>query len=274
MFYHDHCPDGFGAAFAFWKKYHNWIEYIPISHKKEKFLGIDRELFKREKIWMVDISLNRDDAIEANSLTKQFVILDHHITAIKNLNDLDFFKHDLEHSGAILAWNYCFPGEEAPKLLQYIEDRDLHRFKLPHSKEILAAIDAHYTKTFESWNLLNEIMNKSLTNLIADGSEILKYNQQIINSLKKYVYYDKIMGHLVPIVNTTLFRSDVVNELAKDQPFAAGYYYNGKDFIFSLRSDTSGLDVSEIASNFEGGGGHVHAAGFSVKQLSELNRSK
>ena len=41
--------------------------------------------------------------------------------------------------------------------------------------------------------------------------------------------------------------------------------------IFSLRSTEDGLDVSEIASKF-GGGGHKHAAGFSVPLEEALTK--
>ena len=42
------------------------------------------------------------------------------------------------------------------------------------------------------------------------------------------------------------------------------------EFIFSLRSGESGVDVSSVAKKF-GGGGHKNAAGFSVSSLEELS---
>ena len=43
----------------------------------------------------------------------------------------------------------------------------------------------------------------------------------------------------------------------------------GQGFVFSLRSEEGGLDVSEIAKKF-GGGGHKHSAGFKVKNIFTL----
>jgi uncharacterized protein len=49
--------------------------------------------------------------------------------------------------------------------------------------------------------------------------------------------------------------------MAQGHPFAACFWIDGKEMAFSLRSAPDGLDVSEIAKRF-GGGGHQHAAGF------------
>jgi oligoribonuclease NrnB/cAMP/cGMP phosphodiesterase (DHH superfamily) len=66
-----------------------------------------------------------------------------------------------------------------------------------------------------------------------------------------------------------IYSSDAGNIMSIGQPFAATYYDSDKHRVFSLRSATDGLDVSEIAKEF-GGGGHVHAAGFKVPRSHEL----
>jgi nanoRNase/pAp phosphatase (c-di-AMP/oligoRNAs hydrolase) len=57
--------------------------------------------------------------------------------------------------------------------------------------------------------------------------------------------------------------SDAAHKLAQGNPFAACYWDTPNGRVFGLRSDENGLDVSAIAKNY-GGGGHVHAAGFTV----------
>ncbi len=32
VIYHKHCPDGFGAAYAAWKKFGDAAEYLPASY--------------------------------------------------------------------------------------------------------------------------------------------------------------------------------------------------------------------------------------------------
>mgnify|MGYP001450666450 FL=1 len=74
-----------------------------------------------------------------------------------------------------------------------------------------------------------------------------------------------IAGYQVPCVNTNSLASEIGNDLAKGQPFAAMYCDNADKRIFSLRSDVDGVDVANIAKLF-GGGGHFHAAGFAVEK--------
>lgn len=51
--------------------------------------------------------------------------------------------------------------------------------------------------------------------------------------------------------------------MCKGEPFAACYMDDPSGRTFSLRSAEDGVDVSEIAKRY-GGGGHKHAAGFKV----------
>lgn len=74
----------------------------------------------------------------------------------------------------------------------------------------------------------------------------------------------EIGGYTVPVVNGSLFMSsEVAGELAEGHPFAAMYAETEKGVIWSLRSRNDGVDVSEVAKRY-GGGGHKNAAGFTV----------
>lgn len=73
-----------------------------------------------------------------------------------------------------------------------------------------------------------------------------------------------IGGRKVPVCNMPpVWASDAANRLAEGNPFAATYVDGATARHFSLRSDAAGLDVSEVAQRY-GGGGHKHAAGFKV----------
>jgi len=275
LIYHGGCPDGFGAAYAFWKKYGNTVDYIPLSHKEAPFKGLSESIFRDRDVWMVDISLNRADSIKAHEVAKKFIIIDHHISAKKNMEDLEFCHFDMVHSGAVLGWNHCFPSEKPPKMLQYIEDRDLRGPNgciLPYAQEVLTALDS-YERTFKIWDELNSKFEDPVefSRLLSEGAAILRYNKVLISKIKQSTYFASIKGYEVPIVNTPFFRSELMGQLAIGAPFSAGYHYDGENFVFSLRSTSEGIDVSEIASKFPGGGGHRNASGFSVKSLSELS---
>lgn len=82
-----------------------------------------------------------------------------------------------------------------------------------------------------------------------------------------------IGGHRVPAANLPYtMSSDAGHELASKQPFAACYWHTPDGVAFSLRSAPDGLDVSEIAAQY-GGGGHRHAAGFKV-DFAEAERMR
>jgi oligoribonuclease NrnB/cAMP/cGMP phosphodiesterase (DHH superfamily) len=271
LFYHGGCPDGFGAAFAFWMKYKDNILYIPMYHLKKPFKGIDPELFKDRVIWMADIALSREEMLYIKEVSEEITVIDHHAGNMEELQGLDFCHFDMNHSGAVLSWNYVFPKNPVPKMLLYIEDRDLHSQKIPQAQELLSVIDS-YERDFLSWFELYNRMEEpsSLSKMLQEGSIILKYNKTLIKSLKNKVYRAKIKGYDVPIINTPFFRDEIVNDLAEGEPFAAGYHYDGNNFVFSLRSSKNGVNVLEIAKQFVNGGGHIKASGFSIKSLEEL----
>jgi uncharacterized protein len=61
-----------------------------------------------------------------------------------------------------------------------------------------------------------------------------------------------------------IYSSDAGNIMSEGQPFAACYTDRNDGMrSFSLRASEGGMDVSQIASAY-GGGGHAKAAGFAM----------
>lgn len=271
LLYHANCPDGFGARLAFYLKYGDTIDYLAVAHKDKPFHGLPISLFKNRIVWMVDISFVRKDTLKIKKVAKEFINIDHHLGNKEKLDDLNYCYFDLNHSGAVLAWQFCFPGLSVPKLLQYVEDRDINHWNLPYAKELLSSIDAH-EKTVEVWKPLMERLEDPVgfSELLEEGAVIYHYNHTLMEIIKRGIYYTDIKGYRVPIINTPFFRNEILSELASNHPFSAGYHYDGENFIFSLRSTDRGVNVLEIASQFPGGGGHRNASGFSVKSLDDL----
>ena len=80
-----------------------------------------------------------------------------------------------------------------------------------------------------------------------------------------------IGGHLVRIVECTCREivSDLLNELAKGEPFSASYYMQSEQMMFSLRSESGGVNVAEVAEGY-GGGGHRNSAGFCIPRSGAI----
>ena len=268
LLYHSNCPDGFGAAWSFWRKYGNSIDYIPVSH------GAEPPDVSGLNVFMADFCYKRDTILSLKDKAKSITVLDHHKSAEEDCGDLDFCTFDMNHSGAYMAWRYLNPNDRVPLLIRYVEDRDLWRWKLDSTESILSAVDS-FEKTFENWDMLSdcldEVNSPSWGRVKTMGDGILQYKRSLISSLMRNVHNISIAGKSIPAINIPFFQSEVAAELAKESDYAAAYYFDGESYKFSLRSKPDGDDVSLIAGIF-GGGGHKNAAGFRVDNLSVLNK--
>jgi oligoribonuclease NrnB/cAMP/cGMP phosphodiesterase (DHH superfamily) len=174
---------------------------------------------------------------------------------------------DMERSGAVIAWQYFHPNIVVPWLFRYVQDRDLWRFALPYTREISAALFS-YDYDFNTWSSLHLRLetDNSYSRLLTEGKGIERKHHKDIRELLDATRREMtIGGHVVPVANMPYtMASDAANIMAEGQPFAATYYETSSGRLaFSLRSAEDGADVSEIAKMY-GGGGHKHAAGFSV----------
>ncbi len=295
--YHGKCYDGFTAAwvFAYFKKKGLSIIDQPVTYVPANY-GDEPPNCKGKEVWIVDFSYPRDVLIEkVIKPSMRTVILDHHKTAeadLKGILDEIRDKHNLQRqndkvvfdmgrSGAGILYDELareygkMAGQHIPSptgdrnlwLVDYIEDRDLWKWKRPHSKEV-SAYYASVPMTFEWWDAINaEGQVKAQEN----GRHIQRYIDSYGIKACDNAKIEEVGGHLVPTINVQYMNiSDHVGRLAElypDHPFAAGYFRrpDGR-WQFSLRSRGSGFDVSEVAKQF-GGGGHVGASGFDVDTL-------
>lgn len=274
--YHGNCADGFGAAWVVRKALGDEVEFYPGVYQQEP-----PEVAGRNVI-LVDFSYKRaviEKMLEtANSIT----IIDHHKTAIEDLAALNYnVTHsfgiyrpffDISHSGAMLAWLHFFPNQEPPALIRHIEDRDLWKFQIDGTREVQAAVFS-FPYDFEVWDRL---MAMDAQELRKDGAAIeRKHFKDIREFIGTAAGRMVIAGHNVPALNAPYFwSSDAGHILAEGEPFAACYWDTPDGQVFSLRSSNSGgMDVSEIAKQF-GGGGHKNAAGFKLPLESALKMEK
>ncbi len=260
LIYHGGCQDGFGAAWAVWKRHGNDFDYYPGIHREPPPDVTGRDIVLAD--FAYPLAIMQQLLASAGSIT----IIDHHISAARELQplldagDIDGI-FDMEKSGAMLTWEWFHPGEAPPPLLEYIQDRDLYRFALPDSRAISSALFS-WPQDFDTWDRL---MSGDLEQLRRDGIAIERKHQRDIRALiKSGTRRMRLSGYEVPVLNVPFtMASDAGNLLAQDEPFAVCYWDDRNGRTFSLRSVAQGVDVSEIARSF-GGGGHRQAAGFSL----------
>jgi len=270
VIYHGNCADGFGAAWVFSR--HGDREY---DFHAGVYQDAPPDVTGRE-VYLVDFSYKRPIVERMREQASRLVLIDHHKTAIDDLAPLIKSKAieslvSLDHSGAMLAWQW-FNGhhyDEMPQLLRHIEDRDLWRFALHRTREIQACVFSH-PYDFDVWD---ELMKVDPQTLAIEGAAIERKHHKDIAELTKVVTREFcIGGYTVPVANLPYtLTSDAGHLLAQGKPFAACYWDTPDGRVFSLRSTEEGLDVSEIAKQY-GGGGHKHASGFRVPYSHELTK--
>lgn len=257
---HGNCSDGFTSAWACWLKNPTW-EYYHATHGNPPPDVTGRE------VYMLDFSYKKPVLLELAAKAKSIIILDHHKTALEDLEDHGcenvhvFF--DLNKSGARLTWEYFHHDEEVPELVKFVEDRDLWRFSILYSREVNAAVFS-YEYTFENWNKLHKLCENRLELIINEGRAIERKHQkdvaELVNATKRKM---TIGGTEVWVANLPYTLTSDAGHLMcdDDKSFGCCYWDTPEGRTFSLRSKNDGPDVSEIAKLY-GGGGHPHAAGF------------
>ena len=293
VIYHDNCMDGFAAAWA-----------------ASKFLPKDSTIFAAcnygqsppamisgmECIYIVDFSFPRETLVEMCRFAKNVVVLDHHKTAQEALSNwfdkpanlcIEFNMHN---SGARITWDYFAARNHAshnglyvPLLIDYVEDRDLWKFSLQHSKEINAYI-ANIPKSFPNYEEMNRCLGYKFEECQRIGAHLLLQHQticeQIANDAREITLHISEKEGSVSCAKTYTglasnctgqFASEVGNLLAIRSGTFGATYCSSKDGAvkWSLRS-CEDYDVSNIAKHF-GGGGHKNAAGFTLYANEDLN---
>jgi uncharacterized protein len=263
VIYHGNCQDGFTAAWAVWLIHPDW-EFYPAKHGDPPPSVVHRD------VYLLDFCYPALTMTELVWSARSIVILDHHKTAKASMvpfidTGLVSAKFDTNKSGARLAWEWFHPEEDVPEIVMYVEDRDLWRFKYEDTKAVTAYLFAQ-PYDFEVWTRFQRMLQYdfSTVDVLLAGNAILDKQAKDVEELCQNKFRVNIGGYEVWCVNLPYtLASDAGALLDVKEPFAATYYFDGRSLVFSLRSDPQGIDVSEIAKIY-GGGGHQHAAGFKI----------
>lgn len=281
VLYHASCTDGAGSMWSAWKFFKDGAKYIAVGKFSKKQSKMLNQCKKAKEVYMCDMMLDMENI---EMLAKRGItvwLLDHHISNINEIAAYPFSDEakdnikdfcDISRSGAGITWDH-FHGGSRPVCIDYIEDSDLWKWKLP---------DGHSVHTFFSqfnWKSNNDIIERfneieqlSSSELIAKGDSLIEYRDKLIDRSLSQVCRAEIFGHNVPILNSNYFLSETANIMAVDEPFAAIWRQSKEgDIRMILRSEQNGLDVQLLAGKLgEKGGGHYHAAGIVFRSYSDM----
>jgi len=261
VIYHGKCPDGFGGAWAAWKKF---------GAKAAYFAARDRNApptpLKNKIVYIIDYTY---DAPIIKKLIKDNIrvtAIDHHVSQEEATMLTEHYSYDVKHSAAPLAWQYFHPGKPVPALLRYIEDRDIWKWAVPHSREMLMLVDlAEFD--FKTWSVLAKELDDPRTRAthLKKGALLELHYRSLYQKLLPNAELVKFAGKKIYALNCPYyFADDLGHELAlKTHSFALLWNESGGRIRCSLRS-AGKIDVAKIAKKY-GGGGHRSSAGFSFR---------
>lgn len=263
VIYHKNCLDGFASAWAAWLKFKNKAIYLAAEHQVNNSV-IDN--LKGWTVFFLDFGYSSADKIKRLAKNnKRIVLIDHHVSQ-KSLKSLyDEFIYSEKHSGAVLSWRYFHPSKPVPKLLKYIEDIDLWKFKLAYTRELMANLET-YEMDFKLWQKFSRDFQlaKTRKKYLEQGKFIIKDRQKTTERLANSAEKVFFAGFPTLAVNSPVLVSEIGNLLSqRSKTFAIVWRYKRNDLEVSLRS-TGKVDVAKIAEKY-GGGGHQAAAGFTIK---------
>lgn len=269
IIYHGHCPDGFAAALAaqlFFKQQDNYDSLKESITFYKGIHGNPPPNCPNHEVYILDFSYPREHLKQLCQQAAKVTIIDHHISAFKELDKLEEehknleMNFDMDQSGAVLSWKY-FHTTPVPRLFTHIQDNDLWQFELENTRTIIMAIMSYPMKLKLWTRWLND--ESSLDRLHSEGVILERQtNRQIKHYIKK-ARMGKIAGYTIPVVNAPAsIGSELLHHLSDGHPFAAAYEDKPDRRAWQLRSGGKhAIDVSEIAKQF-GGGGHKNASGF------------
>ena len=246
-----------------------WIDHHETSIKTYKQLKSENKTNDRLSV-ILDIKVSASMLIKNN----MWYIVDQLCIAmgmprLVAHNDIDkltvFTISETNMSSAILS------------LVKFVDDRDRWVYAYDNTKPITTYLYSKFIGEKTSKGTYGDkveallgIPNTDIEHMIKIGEEMIS----IVENTTKRIFnnhtppvYNETLGYEIVTINSPVFQSELGNLGYDKYPNAVIVVYNinlsiGK-VILSLRSHNDGPNVAEIAEKF-GGGGHAHAAGFTV----------
>lgn len=273
--YHDECNDGFMAAYIVYHAMKGDVELRAAQYGQKPPLD-DME---DRTVYLVDFSYKRPQMEDILNEAARVIVIDHHVSAEKELQGLVHANltliFDMNHSGAMLTWEYFYPDEKAPELVHFVEDRDLWRFELKETREVHAWLSS-YPRKISDWIKAHIMWDQAKKEAITVGQFILRSQQIAIeDAVKSSVRTVMLDGYEVPAVcvpkSMAFDACHLLLSMYPDCAFAVAYFDSDRGRIISLRSRREeAFNVARIAEN-HGGGGHRSAAGFTAKLSRQIS---
>ena len=105
--------DGYCSALAAYTVFKDRAIYKAVQYGQD---FPDFPFSKEDEVYIVDFSYSREVLESVNQHVGKLQVIDHHDTAMEQLQGLPYALFDMSKSGAELSWEYFNPGIEVPDL--------------------------------------------------------------------------------------------------------------------------------------------------------------
>jgi oligoribonuclease NrnB/cAMP/cGMP phosphodiesterase (DHH superfamily) len=261
------------------------------------------DLSEYDKVIMCDISFPKEEMLNLwTTKGLNFEWIDHHISAIKIMENAHENissgaypiqgLRDTNYAACELTWQYFFPNDPMPEIVRLLgrwdcfgsigtdEEQKVVEFQYG-ARAVIKNYDDAYYYLDRSINSEKYYGDKDLVdkNIYTKGQSIYEYlcteaKQTYKNGFEiKFEY--PIPDAEIYGTNTTKVKFICINKErfnpinfgidyhADGYDGAACFWYDGKQWNFSLYNSNGEVDCSQVAKQFEGGG-HKSAAGFNI----------
>lgn len=229
-----------------------------------------------DTLYLVDISIGEKDVETFKSLCKRAEVIwcDHHATSLETLeNHPELYSKfrglvDKEFCGSMLTYmflNNC-SSEDVPYWVFLVDDFDCWKMEDPLSMAFMYATQVEDMSPGSK--LWDDVDSPSfMEDLLILGEKIEKFMNGKYEAEQRHVREATLSDfprRTFAVLNTSYFGSQVFGDLLDRYDACVVYRETAEGYKYSIYSPEDGMDVSEVAKSF-GGGGHIHAAGFITK---------
>lgn len=260
VLYHGGCPDGFGGAYAAWKKFGDTADYIPARYQQPVPPNLEGK-----ELYMLDFCYDQATMDDLLKKVKSLVVLDHHEGVRAVTESMPQHVYDAKRSGASISWNYFHPNTPLPTFLKYVEDADLFRM-IPDDERAIITYAYAQPWHFDTWdNFVRQAEDiNEREKMVGRGSTYQEYFQLLTHQLAGSAELVTFEGHTCYLVaGEKMFITELGNQLREKRPPLALIVRAGATGLrVSLRSDNT-VNSAKLAEKY-GGNGHPNSAAFSL----------
>jgi len=301
--YHSIDLDGWMSA-AIVKKWfneeNNGFNTVPQNNNID-FIGFNYgqtipNLSEFDSVIMCDISFPKEEMAKFyHNIDREFIWIDHHISAINDNNDLVYKGiRDTKFAACELTWKYFFTNEPMPELVRLLGRYDSFGHKGTSEEQTVLEFQYGSRSLIQNYEDAFEYLNKSIStegikNALEDkihemGIGIYQFlrveaKQSYKNGFEIFFnetiplesYKDNPVKRKFICINKERFNpiNFGIDYHAEGYDGAACFHYAKGKWNFSLYNDNGLVDCSVICKSL-GGGGHKGAAGFVTDDIHSI----